>query len=360
MNILWKKAAAACLGAVILLGAAACGKAPAADNKGKEAGPYGNLPKVVLVGGDSSGKGSVGQRFGELVTRKVEEKTGGRFTIDYHPNAELGGDEDLLRQLRANDIQLVVGQMAPVTAFVPEGAVFDLPMVFAPYDGKTIDRVLNGPGPFREKLAAAYDRAGLHYLGTLQNGTYRLMTSNRPVKTVEDFRGLKIRTMSNRNHMAFWSALGANPTPLAWPELYFSLQSGIVDAEENAADTIVSANFNEVQNYVAETNVILYANEMVLNKKAYDSLPDPYQEVLQEAVQEAMGELAPTLVQVDRDCKEKLQKKGMTLVAYPPEFYEEVKDQPSVRNLYKQIDAQTGGLGTLLVEELGKEASQAQ
>lgn len=336
------------------MGTAACGSQPAAENKEKKAGPYAGLPKVVLVGGDSSGKGSVGQRFGELVAQKVAERTGGQLTIDYHPNAELGGDEDLLRQLRANDIQLVVGQMAPVTAFVPEGAVFDLPMVFAPYDGKTIDRVLNGDGSFRQKLAAAYDRAGLHYMGTLQNGTYRLMTSNRPVKRVEDFQGLKIRTMSNRNHMAFWSALGANPTPLAWPELYFSLQSGIVDAEENAADSILSANFNEVQKYVAETNVILYANEMVLNKKAWENLPKAYQKALEDAVREAREELAPTLIQVDRDCKEKLQKKGMTLVAYPPEFYQAVRNQPAVQELYKKIDAQTGGLGTVMREELEK------
>ena len=354
MDKIWKKLAAACLGMVLLLGTAACGSQPAAENKEKEAGPYAGLPKVVLVGGDSSGKGSVGQRFGELVAQKVGKKTGGQLTIDYHPNAELGGDEDLLRQLRANDIQLVVGQMAPVTAFVPEGAVFDLPMVFAPYDGKTIDRVLNGDGSFRQKLAAAYDRAGLHYMGTLQNGTYRLMTSNRPVKRVEDFQGLKIRTMSNRNHMAFWSALGANPTPLAWPELYFSLQSGIVDAEENAADSILSANFNEVQKYVAETNVILYANEMVLNKKAWENLPKAYQKALEDAVREAREELAPTLIQVDRDCKEKLQKKGMTLVAYPPEFYQAVRNQPAVQELYKKIDAQTGGLGTVLREELEK------
>ena len=93
---------------------------------------------------------------------------------------------------------------------------------------------------------------------------------------------------------------------------------------------------------------------MVLNKKAYDSLPEPYQKVLEEAVQEAMGELAPTLVQVDRDCKEKLQKKGMILVTYPPEFYEAVKNQPPVQELYRKIDAQTGGLGTLMMEELGK------
>lgn len=286
----------------------------------------------------------------------MANKTEGRLKIDYHPNAELGGDEDLLRQLRANDIQLVVGQMAPVTAFVPEGAVFDLPMVFTPYDGKTIDRVLNGDGPFRTKLAAAYERAGLHYLGTLQNGTYRLMTSNKPVRTLEDFKGIKIRTMSNKNHMAFWSVMGANPTPLAWPELYFSLQSGIVEAEENAADSIVSANFNEVQKYVAETNVILYANELVVNKKAFDALPEAYQKVLEESVQEAMAELAPTLVQVDKDSKAKLQQKGMTLITYPPEFYKEVRTQPGVIKLYQQIDQQTNGLGTLLMQELKKNA----
>lgn len=350
-----KKIMMTCLAGLLVLGLSGCGSEKKQAQEPAK-GPYADLPQVTLVGGDSSGKGSVGQRFGELVAKKVAAKTEGRLKIDYHPNAELGGDEDLLRQLRANDIQLVVGQMAPVTAFVPEGAVFDLPMVFASYDGKTIDRVLNGDGPFRTKLAAAYDRAGLKYLGTLQNGTYRLMTSNKPVRTLEDFRGIKIRTMSNKNHMALWSALGANPTPLAWPELYFSLQSGIVEAEENAADSIVSAHFNEVQKYVAETNVILYANELVVNKKAFDALPEAYQKVLEESVQEARAELAPTLVQVDRDSKNQLQKKGMTLITYPPEFYKEVRNQPGVIKLYQQIDQQTGGLGTLLMQELKKGA----
>lgn len=350
-----KKIMMACVTGLLVLGLSGCGSEKAQKQEPAK-GPYADLPQVTLVGGDSSGKGSVGQRFGELVAQKVANKTEGRLKIDYHPNAELGGDEDLLRQLRANDIQLVVGQMAPVTAFVPEGAVFDLPMVFTPYDGKTIDRVLNGDGPFRTKLAAAYDRAGLHYLGTLQNGTYRLMTSNKPVRTLEDFKGIKIRTMSNKNHMAFWSVMGANPTPLAWPELYFSLQSGIVEAEENAADSIVSANFNEVQKYVAETNVILYANELVVNKKAFDALPEAYQKALEESVQEAMNELAPTLVQVDKDSKAKLQQKGMTLITYPPEFYKEVRTQPGVIKLYQQIDQQTNGLGTLLMQELKKNA----
>lgn len=82
----WKKLAGLCLAGLLLFGVTACGKAPAAAKpEEKTAGPYKNLPQVVLVGGDSAGKGSVGQKFGELVARKVEEKSGGRLKIDYHP-----------------------------------------------------------------------------------------------------------------------------------------------------------------------------------------------------------------------------------------------------------------------------------
>ena len=347
----WKKAAGVLLAGLMLMGLTGCG----GEESKKEtagSGEYAKLKTVELIGADSAGKDSAGQRFGELVAKKVDKITGGKLKIDYHPNSELGGDEDLLRQLKSNDIQIVVSQMAPVTAIIPETAVFDMPMSFAKYDGKTIDKVLNGNGEFHKKLSGAYEKAGLHYLGILQNATFRLTTANKDLKTLDDFKGLKIRTMSNKNHMAFWSALGANPTPLAWPELYFALQSGTVDAEENAADTIVSANFNEVQKYVADTNHILYANQICINKKAYDSLDPAYQKALNQAVQEALKELAPTLSKVDQDNKETLKKKGMTLVTYEKSFYDQVLALPGVQALNQKINEQVGGLGTLLTKEL--------
>ena len=86
---------------------------------------------MTLIGADSSGKGAVGQLFGELVSDKVSDITGGRLTIDYHPNGELGGDTDLLRQSQSGDLDIVVCQTAPIVSFVPEMAVFALPMVFA-------------------------------------------------------------------------------------------------------------------------------------------------------------------------------------------------------------------------------------
>ena len=335
-------------------GAASSGAA--SSGASSTAGDYASLDPVVLTGADSTGKGAAGQLFGEMVAAKVDEITGGQLTIDYYPNGELGADADLLRQLQANDIQLFVGQTAPVVSFVPEVAVYDLPMVFAQNDGATIDKVLNGDSEFNNQLKTAFNAAGLELMGTLQNATYRLTTSNTELATLDDFKGLQIRTMENPNHMAFWEAIGAAPTPMAWNEVYFALQSGNLAAEENAADTIVGANLNEVQKYLSLTNHILYANMMIMNQEAWESLDPAYQEALTQAVSESLTEMSAQLAQIDEDNKADLESKGMTITEYGPEFYEEVLALPAVQELYKSIDASVNGLGATLQAELAAAA----
>ena len=140
-----------------------------------------------------------------------------------------------------------------------------------------------------------------------------MTTANKELNTLADFKALQIRTMNNSNHMAFWTAIGAEPTPLAWSEVYFALQSGTIDAQENAADTCVGANLNEVQKVLACTNHILYANQMTINKEAYDSLDPAYQAALNQAVTEALAELRPQLSEIDEQNKQTLVDKGMTL-----------------------------------------------
>lgn len=314
---------------------------------------YDDLEAVELIGADSTGKGAAGQIFGELVASKVDEITGGKLTIDYHPNGELGGDEDLLRQMQSNDIQIVVCQTAPVVSFIPEMAVFDMPMVFAKYDGDTINEVLNGAdSSFRQELAAAYEEADAHLLGILQNATYRLTTANVELNTLEDFKALQIRTMNNSNHMAFWTAIGAEPTPLAWAEVYFALQSGTIDAEENAADTVVGANLNEVQSVLACTNHILYANQICISKEAYDELDPAYQAALDQAVAEATEEMRVQLSDIDAENKKILEDGGMTIIEYDNAFFDEILALESVQTLMADIDASVNGLGTSLQEAL--------
>ena len=336
---------------MMFTGCGGSGDSSAAGNA--DAGEYAGLEPVELIGADSTGEGAAGQLFGEMVADKVAEITGGQLTIDYHPNGELGGDEDLLRQMQSNDIQIVVCQTAPIVSFVPEMAVFDMPMVFSKYDGETIDKVLNDDSSeFKSTLADAYEAAGYHYLGILQSATYRLTTANKELNTLDDFKGLQIRTMNNNNHMAFWSAIGAEPTPLAWSEVYFSLQSGTIEAEENAADTIVGANLNEVQSVLACTNHILYANQIAISKEAYDGLDPLYQDALNQAVSEALAEMAPQLADIDADNKAALEESGMTIIEYDDAFFDEILAMDSVKQLYSDIDAQVNGLGTILQQSL--------
>ena len=314
---------------------------------------YSSLDPVELIGADSTGKGAAGQIFGEMVAQKVDEITGGQLTIDYHPNGDLGGDADLLRQAQNGDIAIVVCQTAPMVSFVSDLAVFDLPMVFAKYDGATIDKVLNGAdSEFHKKLAESYEAAGFHALGFLQNATYRLTTANVELKDLASFAKLQIRTMENSNHMAFWTAIGAEPTPLAWSEVYFALQSGTIDAQENAADTCVGANLNEVQKYLACTNHILYLNQICINKDVYDGLDPLYQAALDQAVAEALDEMAPQLTEIDQTNKKTLEDAGMTIIEYDDSFFDEVLALDSVKALYSDIDTQVNGLGTILQDSL--------
>ena len=326
---------------------------PAAPAAPSDTSAYDSLAPVELIGADSTGKGAAGQIFGEYVAQRVDELTGGKLTIDYHPNGDLGGDADLLRQTQSNDIQIVVCQTAPTVSFIPEMAVFDLPMSFAKYDGDTIDNVLNGDNDFTAALGKAYEAQNLHLLGFLQNATFRLTSSNKDLQTLADFSGLQIRTMENANHMAFWQAIGAQPTPLAWAEVYVSLQNKMIDAEENAADTIVGANLNEVQKYLALTNHILYCNQICISKAAYDALDPAYQAALDQAVADAIAYMRPQLESIDSENKALLEQKGMTIIEYPASFYDEILGMDSVQAVYTKIDGDTNGLASLLTGALG-------
>ena len=336
----------------LALSTAACG------SSGGSAGgenPYAGLRTTVLTGGDSTGEGSVGQLFGQYFSERVTDITEGSLSVNYHPNGKLGGDLDLLGMVKANRIQIVVCQTAPMVSFIPEMAVFDLPMVFAEYDGDRIDAVLNGHNAFTERLNEACEKQGFHLLGFLQNGTYRLTTSNRDLSSLEDFKGLRIRTMENENQMDFWSALGAEPTPLPWSKVYEALRDGTVEAQENAADTIYAGSLQNVQRYLACTDHLLYCNVICINNDAWQSLDPAYRAALEQAAAEAVAYMRPLMKDVDAFHKQKLVESGMTLIEYDDEFYDSVLALEGVRALRYYIDKnQSAGLGALLTEELNR------
>lgn len=326
--------------------------APDADD------PFAALAPVELIGADSAAIGAAGNRLGELVAERVAELTGGKLTVAYYNNAQLGGDADLHTRLQSGSIDYLVCQTAPTASFVPAAAVFDLPMVFARYDGETINSVLNGDGAFRGRLDEEYARSGILLMAFLQNGTYRVTTSDRPLRTLDDFRGLVIRTMDNPNHIAFWKALGASPTPAAWTELYVLLSQGAVDAQENAADTCLSANFQQVQQYLNDTDHILYLNQLLVSEQTFSALDPAYQAAFRQAVDDSVAALRDELSILDEESRAALTAAGMEVISYDAGFYDTVLALPGVQSLYAAIDEQTGGLAALLQSELAATAGE--
>ena len=167
--------------------------------------------------------------------------------------------------------------------------------------------------------------------------TFREVTANREIKSAADFKGLNIRTLENNNHIALWRALGANPTPVAFSELYLSLQQGLVDAQENPYDTALNAGFPEVQKYLVETHHILYPNLFVVNKELYESMPADIQAKFNEAAAEAK-EFAVNLMKDSSETdKQKMIAAGMTEIVLSDEELAKMRDAglPAVEKLVR-------------------------
>lgn len=205
--------------------------------------------------GHGAAQGSIGDLYCNKFKELIEAESGGSITVDVYSGSELGTYGEMLQSLATGDIGGMIFQPAPAVSFIPELAVLDIPYAFLGCTQEQIDKALND-SDFTKILKESCDKGGYHFMSFAQAASFREVTSNKPINSVADFAGFKIRTLENNNHIAFWKALGANPTPIAFGELYLSLQQGLVDGQENPYDTSVNAGFAEVQKYLVETDQI--------------------------------------------------------------------------------------------------------
>ena len=229
----------------------------------------------------ASPEDTVTQIFAEKFAEEVANLSDGKMKIQVYANSTLGGDRDLLETCADGDIPFVVQNTAPQVSFMSDLAVFDLPCVFDSLDDcrKKID-----DPKFNSLISDVYTEGGYHLLGMADQG-FRVMSTNKPVSSLADFKGQKIRTMENSYHLAFWKALGANPTPMSFSEVYIGLQQHTIDAQENPYEVIVSNNLYEQQDYVVETNHLPHLISLIVNDDFFKDLPENEQEIMTEAAQ---------------------------------------------------------------------------
>ena len=227
----------------------------------------------------ASPEDTVTQIYAEKFAEEVDRLSGGSIKIQVYANSTLGGDRELLESCKDGDIPFVVQNTAPQVTFMPDLAIFDVPCAFENLDEC---REVLDDAEFSSLVSKVYEDGGYQLLGIADQG-FRVMSTNKPVKGIGDFKGQKIRTMENPFHLAFWKSIGANPTPMSFAEVYIGLQQHTIDAQENPYEVIVSNRLYEQQDYVVETNHLPHLITLIMNDEFFKGMPEENQRILKEA-----------------------------------------------------------------------------
>lgn len=201
---------------------------------------------------------------------KLDELSGGKWTLKEFPANALGGEREMIEGAQIGTVDVVVSSTGPVGNFVPATQITDIPFLFDSYEHA--HAVLDGP--IGQEILDQFPDHGLIALAWGENGFRNLTNSVRPVKTPEDAKGLKIRTMENQVHMLAFRTIGVLPTPMAFPELFTALQQGTVDGQENPIGVILNAKFSEVQDHLSLTRHVYSPALIILSASVWDELSD--------------------------------------------------------------------------------------
>jgi len=242
----------------------------------------------------------------------VEKQSNGNIKVIIHHSGSVGNETSILQQLQMGALQMGVITAGPIDKFVPAIKAIEFPFIFSSY--KQVDKILDGK--IGQGILNQFKKADLIGFHFLENGFRNLTNSVRPVHTVKDVKGLKIRVMKSQLQIEIWRALGANPTPMPWP-IYTQLSQHVIDGEENPLAVIYQYKLYEVQKYLSLTRHVYSALVFVGSKKFYDTLPEKYQKLLYQATKEAsIYERNLNRKQVAFFLKQ-LKKKGMIIDEHP-------------------------------------------
>ena len=252
------------------------GGAPAAAPEKK---PEKKVIKIGIGLNDESPQYKGLLKFKEI----VEKESNGRLEVNIFPNAQLGDDTKMMTSLRAGTLEMTCPASAPISGLDKKWMVFDLPFLFPNED--VADKVLDGP--VGQKYLKSLEQFGLVGVFFWENGYRQITNSAREIKAPADVKGLKIRTMENPVHLATFRALGANPTPMPFSEVFSALQQKTVDGQENPSTTNFLQKFYEVQKFNTISNHFYGPFVFMFSKKIFDTMSKEDQALIMKAGKEA-------------------------------------------------------------------------
>jgi tripartite ATP-independent transporter DctP family solute receptor len=249
------------------------------------------------------------KKFADLVAAK----SGGKMRVNLFLNNTLGSDQAVVSAMKGGTVEMAVMNSGILASEAKELAIFDFPFLFA--NEKEADAIVDGP--VGKKMHALLEAKGLVGLSYWELGFRQITNSKRAINKVEDIEGLKLRVIPNPINVEWVKALGANPTPLPFPEVYGGMEQKAIDGQENPVSVIAANKFWEVQKHIVLTNHQYNPQSVVFSKKVWDTLSPAEKKILDDSADEA----AKTQREQSRASVtanlELLKKNGMAVTQFP-------------------------------------------
>lgn len=267
--------------------------------------------QVTIRFNHTDGTGGDGFHFSEKLKTLLAERTSGRMVVQNFHSGQLGAEKDMYDSMQIGSIEMGRSGSLIISVAAPQYGALELPYVFR--SQQHLRNVLAGPigqAMHQDFLA----KKGVRVLGIVNRGARHLTTKNRAVKTPADLAGLKLRVPEIPVYVAAWRALGASPTPMAFPEVFTALQQGTIDGQENPLGTIHGNSFQDVQKYLVLTSHIRGNGWMVASERFWQSLTEADRKLLQQAVNDASAHADEQIAKQEGELRKTLQDKGMTVI----------------------------------------------
>jgi tripartite ATP-independent transporter DctP family solute receptor len=287
------------------------------------------------------------QKFADLVA----QRSGNKMKVKVYPNAALGGEVAIISAMQGGTVEMAAMATSQLVGVIKDFAALDLPFLFN--SEKEVDRVVDGPvgKTFLDKMP----EKGLVGLSWFEHGFRNLTNSKRPIAKAEDIAGLKIRVIQSPIYIDLFNTLGANATPMPFPELYSALDQKAVDGQENPNTVIASSKFAEVQKHITQTRHIYNPQALIISKKAWDGMSAEEKKIIEDSAAEATKFQREVSRAAADTALDSLKKAGMTVTELPPAEMAKLRDK-----VKPVIDKYTASVGDATVKELMAEVAKVR
>jgi tripartite ATP-independent transporter DctP family solute receptor len=280
------------------------------------------------------------QKMGEM----VKERTGGRICVEVFHSAQLGEEKDTIEQTKFGVIDLNRVSMGPFNNIIEETKVVSLPFIFRSVDH--MHRVMDGD--IGAEIAAAFEPHGFVALAFYDGGSRSFYNSKKPIDSIDDLAGMKVRVMQSDVFVDMMTALGANATPMPYGEVYSAIQTGVIDGAENNWPSFESSGHYEVAGYYTLNEHLIVPEVLVMSKVSWDKLTPEDQEILRQAARDSMPVNRELWAAREKESEDKVRAAGVQIIdnidktpfieAMVP-VYEKHASTPKLQDLVTRIQA---------------------